>query len=62
MKVLKKLLIDEQGVQTSEWAIWAAMAEWAIITGVTATGIFVVLSSVGPNVLAAFNALTIATN
>ena len=52
MKTLKKLVLDEQGMETVEWAVLAAL----IVAGITA-----IIVALGTNVKSAFNNLETAT-
>ena len=52
MNILKKLVLDEQGMETVEWAVLAALIVAGIVT---------VIVGLGNNVLTAFTKLQTAT-
>ena len=52
MKLVKRFLKDEQGLETVEWAVLAALIVAALVTAIT---------GLGSNVLAKFNDLKNAT-
>ena len=52
MRTLKKLILDERGMETVEWAVLAAL----IVAGITA-----IILGLGKNVYSAFSNLESAT-
>ena len=53
VRITRELLCDEQGMETVEWGVMAALIVAALVTAI---------GTLGTNVLNKFNALVTATN